>query len=318
VLISADDLVAVEPDRVPLIGDPSGNIRATVGIQVGDRPCAVHFDDVDVAARFCSRYTDLTTDARCYAVESFAMTDPDFGPVFWTPGGRAFRWPFGPLDAYVHAFLADAVALTAFFSLRGEGLVSLHAATVGVSGAAAAIIGNSNDGKTTTAIAALRAGLRLYGDERCVIDRNGLVYPFPRALNVRAPGRRLLIADRIGGPDPVGDALRERADGDWADVRFGELLPAWTCPPPEPLRAVFLLEGSAGEPCLTATTPAHAAKAAARWAQGAGNGLDKIARLVELFGAASCYRLVLGSPHASARAIEATLLQLTTYQRQTA
>lgn len=317
-LISADDLVTVDPQTVPLICDPSRHIRATVGIEVGDRPCAIHFDDYDVAARFCARYVDLTTDARHYAVESFAMTDPDAGPVFWTIGGRAYRWPFGPLEPYVQAFLTDAVALTAFFSQRAEGLVSLHAATVGVHGAAAAIIGESNAGKTTTAIAALRAGLRLYGDERCVVDRNGWVYPFPRALNVRAPGRRLLLEDRITGPDPVGDALRARTDGDWADVRFNELLPGWSSPPPAPLRAVFVLDGTASEPRLTATTPAHAGKSAARWAQGAGSGLDKIARLVELFGAATCYRLVLGSPDASARAIEAALLQLTTDQRQTA
>jgi hypothetical protein len=110
--ISADDLVPVEPGSVPLISDPNPNIRATVGIEVGDRPCAVHFDDLDVAAHFCARYVHLIIDAQTYAVESFVMTDPVAGPLFWSTGGPAFRWPFGPLEPHALAFLADAVALT--------------------------------------------------------------------------------------------------------------------------------------------------------------------------------------------------------------
>jgi hypothetical protein len=86
----------------------------------------------------------------------------------------------------------------------------------------------------------------------------------------------------------------------------------------EPLHAVFVLDGTAAEPRLTETTPANAAKAAVRWTQGAGSGLDKVARLIELFGAASCYRLVLGTPHASALAIEAALRERTAQQRRIA
>jgi hypothetical protein len=46
--------------------------------------------------------------------------------------------------------------------------------------------------------------------------------------------------------------------------------------------------------------------------------VDKVARLMELFGAAACYRLVLGTPHASALAIEAALRQCTAQQRRIA
>jgi hypothetical protein len=317
-MISADDLVPIEPHTIPTIRNAHNAIRATAAIEVGDRPCVVHFDDLDVAACFCARYADLLTDTRSYDVESFAMTDPHFGPVFWTPGGRAFRWPMGRLEPQVQAFLTDAVALTACFSLRTEGLVSLHAATVGIAGGAGAIVGDSNGGKTTTAIACLRAGLRLYGDERCVVDRNGLVYPFPRAVNVRASGLRLLLNDRVCDPDPVGEFLRAQPEGDLNDVRLSTLRGDWVAPPLEPLRAVFVLDGTAAEPRLTETTPANAAKAAARWAQGAGSGVDKVARLIELFGAAACYRLVLGTPHASALVIEAALRQCTAQQRRIA
>jgi hypothetical protein len=317
-LISADDLVPIESHTVPTMRNPYASIRATAAIEVGDRPCVVHFDDFEVAACFCARYADLLTDTRSYDVESFAMTDPHFGPLFWTLGGRAFRWPSGRLEPHVQAFLTDAVALTACFTVRSEGLVSLHAATVGIPGAAGAIVGDSNGGKTTTAIACLRAGLRVYGDERCVVDRNGLVYPFPRAVNLRAAGLRLLLNDRVPGPDPVGEFLRSQPEGDLSDVRFRTLRSDWTAPPLEPLRAVFVLDGTAAEPRLTETTPANAAKAAARWTQGAGSGVDKVARLIELFGAASCYRLVLGTPHASALAIEAALRQGTAQQRRIA
>ena len=105
-------------------------------------------------------------------------------------------------------FLADAFALTEFLRERDDGIVSLHAATVGLPGGVAAIIGDSNVGKTTTAVACARAGMDLYSDERCLIDQRSMIYSFPRAINVRATGLQLLVADEFRGNDPIRARLR--------------------------------------------------------------------------------------------------------------
>lgn len=302
-LISAEDLIPIGLDASPLMTNPGARVTDTVPVAIGGRPFAVHFDDAAVAACFRARYADLTTSARPYAAESYVMTDPALGALFWTVGGPAFRSPFALLSPKAKAFLADAVAITSFFIGRDDGMLSLHAATVGVDGAAGAIVGNSNAGKTTTAIACARAGLLLYGDERCVVDRDGLVHPFPRSLNIRAAGRRLLIADDVAAPAIAGRMLRSRPDGDWNDVRFADLLGAWSPPPAQPLRVVFLIDGVAGDPRVTPASPLTAAKATARWAQGAGNGLEKMTRLLDLFSGVACRSLTLGTPRATAEAI---------------
>ena len=306
-LIGAEELVAVERGAAGVVRDAAAHVRHSVVLRIAGTACAVHFDDAPAARRFAARYADLTIAGAVPRHHAFALRDPVLGPLFWSDGGPVFRWPHGDLAEHVVAFLADAVALTAFFNERADGVLSLHAATVGIPGAAAAIVGDSDVGKTTTAIACGRIGLRLFSDERCVLDGAAVVHPFPRALNVREPGRALLLRDRVAGPDPVGERLRAHGPGAWTDVRFGELFAPWALPEPAPLRAVFVLAGAGPRVRLDPATTAAAVKAASRWAHGAGRGLDKLARLHDLFGRAVCYRLELGSPDASAHAIRAAL-----------
>ena len=302
-LISAEDLVAVERGASTVVADPAMHVRESIVLDVAGVPCAVHFDDARSARIFAARYADLAVSGRSALLHAFAMRDPALGPLFWSLGGPVFRWPHGELSASTVAFLADAVALTAFFNERSDGVISLHAAAVGLSGAAAAIIADSNAGKTTTAIACGRLGLRLYSDERCVIDLGGTVHPFPRSLNVRASGLALLAREGIEGDDAVGERLRVHGSGDWNDVHFSELFSSWSAPEPALLRAVFVLSGAGARVRLEPASTTTAVKAAARWTFGAGFGLDRVARLHALFGRVACYRLELGSPGASARAI---------------
>jgi len=268
---------------------------------------AVHFDDVQSAQAFASRYADVRRDVTTIAHHVYVATDAGPAPLFWSERGPVYRWPHGRIPPEAIAFLADAVALSAVFAERDDGVLSLHAAAVEAQGAAAAIVADTNSGKTTTAIACARAGLALYGDERCIIDERLRVHAFPRSINIRAGGAKLLLADPVPAPDPVGERLRAHGAQDWNGVRLGELLDGWTAPPPAPLRAVFVLGGTAAMPALEPIAPRQAARAAARWAQGAGRGIDKLARLVESFSRVACYRLILGRPDASARAIAAAL-----------
>jgi len=306
-LIGAADLVCVDPGVAAVVATPFRFCRESVVIDVAGLTGVVHFDDEVAAAQFASRYTDLRSIGRTPKRHAFAMRDERLGCLFWSDTTPVMRWPHGDLTAHAVAFLADAVALTAFCRDRDDGIVSLHAASLGVADGVAAIIGDSHAGKTTTAIACARAGMELFSDERCLIDSHRLVHPFPRAVNMRASGLRLLSADQVPGWDPIGRLLRARGDGDWNDVRISALLPKQRALEPLPLRAVFLLARHAGAVSIEAVAPEHAVRASVRWAQGAGNGLDRIARLWEIFRSVPCYRLSLGTPDESARLIRACL-----------
>ena len=306
-LIGADALVPIDGSQARVVADPFWYCRRCVTIDVGGVSCAVHFDCEAAAGCFAQRYADLIVRNGDATRHAFALNDKTFGRLFWAGGSAVYRWPHGDLDASVIAFLADAVALTAFFQHRADGMVSLHAATVGLPGGVGAIIGDSNGGKTTTAVACLRRGMALYSDERCLVDPHSFVHAFPRALNVRAPGLHLLACDALPGADSIGAQLRARDPGDWNDVRISDLAPQQTRLEPQALRAVFLLAGTAAEPEVRGAAPRRAAQAAIRWTQGAGGGLDKVQRLMTLFSNVRCYRLWLGTPDASAELIRTTL-----------
>ena len=303
--VGAADLVAIDRAASAIVADPAGRIRATVTIRVAGTPCAVHFDDDAVAERFAAKYADLACAERAVN-NAFALRDPVLGPLFWSDGGPVMRWPRGDLDAATTAFFADAAALTAFFHERSDGIVSFHAAAVGAAGVAAAIVGDTNVGKTTTTLACGRIGLHLYSDERCVVDRNAVVHAFPRAVTVRSDGGARLLRD-AGGSDGLAARLRARGPDAWSDVRFAELFPTWSQPASAPLRAIFVLSGVAAQPSLTPVPRSTAVRAAARFAHGAGTGLDRLALLHERFRGVACYRLILGSPDASAHAVRTAI-----------
>jgi hypothetical protein len=317
-LIGADGLVRVDLGDAARVRRMPRNVRATFTLPIAGSICAVHFGDAEVARWFHARYADVVGATRAVEQNAFVFSDELLGPVFWSDGGPVFCWPHGSLPPHITAFLADAVAMAAFFDGRTDGAISLHAASVGAAGSAAAIVADSNGGKTTTAVACARAGLQLYGDERCIIDARTFVHPFARSINLRAAGNHLLLRDVLAGPDPVGERLRAHGEGDWEGVRLSDLLGTRSAPPPLPLRAVFLLAGHASEPRVEPASALQAAKAAARWTQGAGADLARIARLLDLFSATACYRLTLGTPHASACAIAGVLETLRRKRKATA
>jgi hypothetical protein len=302
-LIAAEDLVPTDAAGALVVAAPYAFRRRSIVIDVAGIVCAVHFDSEDAAALFALRYADLIVGARVPERHAFAMHDRMLGWLFWSDDGPVLRWPHGDLPARVVAFLADAVALTACFQQREDGIVSLHAASAGLPGGVAAIIGDSHAGKTTTAVACARDGMALYSDERCLIDRRSLVHAFPRAINLRAAGLRLLARDRPAGADPIGARIRAHGAGDWHDVRVHELLVDHGELEPRPLCAVFVLAGSDATVGVESIPATRAARASMQWAQGAGDGMDKLARLYAIFASVPCYALRLGTPHASARVI---------------
>ncbi|ALF55218.1 hypothetical protein ACX27_24140 [Nostoc piscinale CENA21] len=84
----------------------------------------------------------------------------------------------------------------------------IHAGVVAWGDYAIVIPGRSFSGKTTLVMAFLQAGATYYSDEYAVLDRQGLVHPYPRAVSVRTSSekRQRLTATNLGvavGSQPV-------------------------------------------------------------------------------------------------------------------
>jgi hypothetical protein len=97
----------------------------------------------------------------------------------------------------------------------------MHAAVLGSSRGAIALLATSGGGKSTTSLAAIRAGLQCYSDELAPIDVDKLsVWPYRRALALKTPPRQARFRDkqrvyRIDGQwflplDPGSIALKGR------------------------------------------------------------------------------------------------------------
>ena len=76
-------------------------------------------------------------------------------------------------------------------------------------GRAVVMPGRSMSGKTTLVRSLLEEGATYYSDEYAVIDRRGLVHPYPQPLGVRDPGaviQQPIPIERLGyvaGTDPL-------------------------------------------------------------------------------------------------------------------
>lgn len=131
----------------------------------------------------------------------------------------------GPFETQFHAAVAQ-------LSPR----VFIHAGVVGWNGQALVIPGSTLSGKTTLVRALVEAGAEYYSDEFAVLDANGFVYPYLKALGVRSPGNveqsRLPLEDLNGGighqPIPLGALLfseyQHGARGEFRRVTAGQAL----------------------------------------------------------------------------------------------
>lgn len=116
--------------------------------------------------------------------------------------------PAGTLTA-----LADLLErrIRSKIALTAPDHVFVHAGVVELDGQAVVIPGYSFTGKTTLVGALLAAGCGYVSDEYAVLDRDGLVTPYPRPLSVRqADGTRRHVAPEDGGR-PVDELLAPAA-----------------------------------------------------------------------------------------------------------
>jgi hypothetical protein len=113
------------------------------------------------------------------------------------------------LEAVLTAFTKHAELLTAY---RAQDCLFVHAGVVGWQERAIVIPGRSFSGKTTLVKALMEAGATYYSDEFAILDRQGLVHPYPLPLALRGEdgqtGRKTPV-EELGGqpgsaPLPIG------------------------------------------------------------------------------------------------------------------
>lgn len=119
------------------------------------------------------------------------------GPDNETP--RVYRPDFfETLERRLHFYLANHCREVAF----------VHAGAVSWNGQVILIPGTSFSGKSTLTHQLVEAGATYFSDEYAVVDRAGLVHPFPRPIALRQDGGRRLTPTRIGlAAQPVGQMI---------------------------------------------------------------------------------------------------------------
>jgi len=295
-VISASDLVNVELEEHD---DVRSRAVASVTVGIAGVTMRLHSDQAELCAAFARRFrahcSNRTADIDYFVGRGRA------GHLFFGDGAPVLCWPHGDLPVPALLFLADAAAMSALIR-SDERLVSYHAAVVERDGAAAAIVADSDGGKTTTSLACARIGMRVYSDERLIV-RDALAQAFLRTCNVRPDGKRRLLEDERF--DVLAQALTTEMPGNlsFLDV-FGERAAA----PPAPLRAVFLLHKDGSGRAAATPIPTHdALPAMMRWAHARSERLALVARTARMLSEAACYRLSLGTPHETARCIDEAL-----------
>jgi hypothetical protein len=191
------------------------------------------------------------------------------------------------------------------------GVLFLHAASFGIAGAGALLIGRGQAGKSTTALALVARGHAFLGDDVAAVrTKTRELLPFPRVASLR-PSRyvRSLEARLLDTrhATTVGSNGQTRTL-----VSMGDLFPA-SVGGVVPLRFAFLLDGFAAHPRLTRYRPgivdakrlrAVACETTPSWGLSPGRDLMKFLTVVDVLSGLDCYLVVLGSPEDSAAAIE--------------
>ena len=109
---------------------------------------------------------------------------------------RVYRPDFIPtLERRLHFYLAN----------HCRDVIFVHAGAVSWNEQVILIPGSSFSGKSTLTHQLIEAGAVYFSDEYAVVDRTGLVHPFPRPIALRQDGGQRLTPSRVGlAAQPVG------------------------------------------------------------------------------------------------------------------
>lgn len=188
----------------------------------------------------------------------------------------------------------------------------VHAASIGVDGSAALLVGPSRAGKSTLALTLGRRGHSVFADDVSALRlTTGEVIACRRtaALRTGTPGSTLdVVARRI--PHWVETA----ADGSVRSrVRIADVVPA-SGYAAKPLRSTFFLDRFAASPALRPLSRtelerrganlAHEETVVASWGPSRARQLMRYLRVADLVAGSECFAVELGGPEETADVIE--------------
>ena len=117
--------------------------------------------------------------------------------------------------------------LRIYLGRKAPDTIFVHAGVIAHNGTAMVMPSETFGGKTTLVAALVREGAVYYSDEFALIDREGLVHPYPRRLSVRGDGGRAnRTVESLGGVAgdkavPLGMIVitSYRPDAQWSPKR---------------------------------------------------------------------------------------------------
>jgi len=215
--------------KVDRLGWTAGSTFKAYGVRIG-----VRTNSPQVFSLLRERYPPRWKDSISPTVErlySFLAGGPNRGP-----GLRRFNLLYRDairigrtldLEEAVELFESD---LQLFVAEAARRRVFVHAGVVGWKGKAVVLPGYSYSGKTTLVVELVKAGATYYSDEYAVLDEEGRVHPYPRALQIRhsdSPRQEKYPVEALGGragkePLPVGLVVVSRfsKDAKWHPRRL--------------------------------------------------------------------------------------------------
>ncbi len=152
----------------------------------------------------------LLNDIRSPATEKFdtvfTFTRDATGTIFLSHDGELIEYGVVPEYFFNHFNSLIRVAVAE----RAVDRLFIHAGAVGWKGKAIILPGTSFVGKSTLVAELVRNGAVYYSDDYAIFDRDGLLYPFPRTLSMRADDENFTrfeltpsILGGVAGTEPI-------------------------------------------------------------------------------------------------------------------
>jgi hypothetical protein len=187
--------------------------------------------------------------------------------------------------------------------LRADALF-FHAASVGVAGRGALLVGPKGAGKSTLALALAARGHDFLGDETaCYLPAAGTIIPLRRPVAVKPGPRARVVAEALA-------RLRPAADADGIVRVPVEALLNVAPARPLPLSAVLFLDGFGPEASVEPATPGRDDLARLQPFSSslvAAPRAQRVFEMARLLGAVRVFRVRHGDPDATAERVERAL-----------
>ncbi len=175
----------------------SENFQIAQNLNQDDFPYRLFIESYGIRIGFSANTTDGIKDIR----KTISLNMPDcFCEIAETETEHSFKLnrSFDEKDAFYKddELIFSQVERKNSFDIIGSkvritvaefavGRVFIHSGAVGRKGKAILIPGKSFSGKTSLTAALVKRGAIYYSDEYAVLDKNGLLHPFPKTLSIR-------------------------------------------------------------------------------------------------------------------------------------